>query len=273
MTVNRRLRATAVALAGLIALAACGGSPEAQNTGPVSLRMTIWSANEAHLKLFNEIAAEYKQTHPNVTEIKFDAIPFENYTTTLTTQIAGGNGPDLAWMLESSAPDFVSSGALVPLDDTLDEDRRLRLRRPGAGRDEAVERRRQALRLPVLHLAVRRVRQQRPAQAGRAATPAELIAAGKWDWTTVIAAASAVNAKTGKAGLVVRDFDYKTWDNLASVWTGWGAAGVERRRQDVRLQQAGDGRRDDRSCTRRSSPTRRCPDRARPPTSSPATRA
>jgi multiple sugar transport system substrate-binding protein len=59
-------------------------------------------------------------------------------------------------------------------------------------------------------------------QAGQA-SPADLVAQGKWNWDTAFAEAAAVNAKTGKAGLVVRDFDYKTWDNLASVWTGWGA--------------------------------------------------
>ena len=96
-------------------------NPGPADTGPVSLRMTVWSSNEAHLKLFNEIAAEYKASNPRITEIKFDPIPFESYTTTLTTQIAGGNGPDLAWVLENSAPDFVDSGALVPLSDTLDK--------------------------------------------------------------------------------------------------------------------------------------------------------
>ncbi|MGW5670985.1 hypothetical protein ACWEVO_24065, partial [Micromonospora sp. NPDC003776] len=28
---------------------------------------------------------------------------------------------------------------------------------------------------------------------------------------------------SGKAGLVIRDFDYKGWDNLSTFWTGWGA--------------------------------------------------
>jgi multiple sugar transport system substrate-binding protein len=109
----------AVALAALVGLTGCGGGDSAEADGPISLRMTTWSANEAHLALLNGIAAEYRGTHPNVTEIAFDPIPFENYTTTLTTQIAGGNPPDLAWVLESAAPDFVASGALVPLDDTL----------------------------------------------------------------------------------------------------------------------------------------------------------
>src|SRR5690606_15092976 len=54
-------------------------------------------------------------------------------------------------------------------------------------------------------------------------TPAELIAAGDWTWDTALATAAAVNAKSGKAGLVVRDFDYKSWQYLASFWGGWGA--------------------------------------------------
>lgn len=221
MTVSRRV--CALALTGLFALTACGGSPQAQNTGPVSLRMTIWSANEAHLKLFNEIAADYRATHTGVTEIKFDVIPVENYTTTLTTQIAGGSGPDLVWMLENSAPDFVASGALVPLDDTLRQTEGYAFTdlAPAATKLWQAGGKLYAYPFSTSPFGVF-VNTDLLKQAGQA-TPAELIAAGKWDWSTVVAEAAAVNAATGKAGLVVRDFDYKTWDNLASVWTGWGA--------------------------------------------------
>ncbi|HEV7791744.1 MAG TPA: extracellular solute-binding protein, partial [Pseudonocardia sp.] len=108
---------TAAALAALMTLAACGGGGSGSSgDDKVTLRMTTWSANEAHVKLFNEIAAEYKKAHPEIGAITFDALPFESYTTTLTTQIAGGNAPDLAWILESTAPDFVTSGALEPID-------------------------------------------------------------------------------------------------------------------------------------------------------------
>ena len=106
-----------------------------------------------------------------------------------------------------------------------------------------------------------------------ARSPAELIAAGQWTWDEAIAAGAAVSAKTGKAGLVVRDFDYKGWDNLSTVWTGWGAEAVERGRQDLRLRPAADGRRDDlpaQGDLHRQGDAR--PGR-RPPTSSPATPA
>ncbi|MEV0734266.1 sugar ABC transporter substrate-binding protein [Polymorphospora sp. NPDC050346] len=219
-----RARLTAaVTLAALLGLTACGGGDAGDSDGPVSLRMTTWSANEAHLALFNEIAEEYKKANPNVTEIKFDPIPFENYTTTLTTQIAGGNPPDLAWIFENSAPDFVSSGALVALDDTLkgtdgyvfDE------LTPAATKLWQDEGKLYAYPFSTSPFGVF-VNTDLFEKAGRE-TPAELIAAGRWTWDTAVAAASAVNAETGKAGLVIRDFDYKGWDNLSTVWTGWGA--------------------------------------------------
>ncbi len=212
-----RIRATALALAGLLALTACGGkTEEPAAAGPVALRMTVWTSNEAHLKLFNEIAAAYRAEHPNVTEVKFDPIPFESYTTTLTTQIAGGNGPDLAWVLENAAPDFVSSGALVPLDgyDTTDL-------APAATKLWQRDGKLYAYPFSTSPFGVF-VNSDLLKAAGQP-TAAELIAQGKWTWENVIAAASAVNAKTGKAGLVVRDFDYKGWDNLSTIWAGWGA--------------------------------------------------
>ncbi len=212
-----RIRAIALGLTGLLALAACGGTAEEPaDTGPVSLRMTVWTSNEAHLKLFNEIAAAYRADHPNVTEIKFDPIPFEGYTTTLTTQIAGGNGPDLAWVLENAAPDFVSSGALVPLEgyDTSDLV-------PAATKLWQKDGKLYAYPFSTSPFGVF-VNSDLMKAAGQP-TAAELVAQGKWTWENVIAAASAVNAKTGKAGLVVRDFDYKGWDNLSTIWAGWGA--------------------------------------------------
>lgn len=212
-----KIRGIALGLAGLLAMAACGQAEES-SAGPVSLRMTVWTSNEAHLNLFNEIAAAYKADHPDVTEIKFDPIPFESYTTTLTTQIAGGNGPDLAWILESSAPDFVSSGALIPLDDTIKDTGDLA---ESATKLWQADGKLYAYPFSTSPFGVF-VNTDLLTQAGQS-TPATLIAEGKWNWENVIAAASAVNAKTGKAGIVVRDFDYKGWDNLSTIWTGWGA--------------------------------------------------
>ena len=115
-----KLSAAAIIAAGSLVLSGCSAS-EPESTEPVSLRMTVWTSNEDQLALFDSIADAYIADHPEVADITFDPLDFDSYTTTLTTQLAGGNPPDMAWILENSAPDFVSSGALVPLDDTLED--------------------------------------------------------------------------------------------------------------------------------------------------------
>jgi multiple sugar transport system substrate-binding protein len=214
-----RVRLTAAALAALMTLAACGGGDSGEpGDDKVKLRMTTWSANEAHVKLFNEIANEYKAAHPEIGEITFDALPFDTYTTTLTTQIAGGNAPDLAWVLEGSAPDFVASGALVPLDGVLENQAELTPASVKLWQDGG---KLFAYPFSTSPFAVF-VNTDLVKKAG-GKTPAELKAAGQWNWDNAVALGKNVNAKTGKAGLVIRDFDYKTWENLATQWTGWGA--------------------------------------------------
>ena len=188
----------------------------------VDLRMAIWSANEGHLKLFNEIAAAYKETHPDV-NVTFDSLAFDGYTTTLTTQIAGGNAPDLAWILETTAGDFVNSGALNPLKATFE----------GAADYNLADVTTSALALwsaggdiyayPFSTSPFGVFVNNDVIKAAGQKTPAELIAAGEWTWDNANAINTAV-AASGKQGLIVRDFDYKVWDNLATIWNGWGAS-------------------------------------------------
>jgi multiple sugar transport system substrate-binding protein len=199
---------TAIALTGT--LAACGGGSSASNSdGPITLRMTTWSANDAHVKLFTDIAAAYQQSHPNVT-VKFDALPVESYTTTLTTQIAGGNAPDLAWILEASAPDFVSSGALAPLDGAIENPSELA---PGATALWRQDGKLIAYPFSTSPFGV----------FVNTDLVKKLPTGDQWTWDSAIAAAKQAAASSGKQGLVARDFDYKDWTNLAPIFDGWGA--------------------------------------------------
>ncbi|GLY94872.1 sugar ABC transporter substrate-binding protein [Actinoplanes sp. NBRC 103695] len=193
-----KIRAITAAVVLLAGLAGCGGQPASHN---VTLRMTTWSNNEAHVKLFTEIAASYKQTHPDVT-VRFDALPFESYTTTVTTQIAGGNPPDLAWVLENAAPDFVSSGALAPLDGAIENESDLT--------EAATKLWRQDGKLIAYPFST---------SPFGVFVNTDLIKQLPEPWTWESAMAAAARSK----GLVVRDFDYKNWDNLATIFQGWGA--------------------------------------------------
>jgi len=186
------------------------------------LRMTIWSANEAHLKLFNGIADDYKRIKPDVS-VAFESLPFPTYTTALTTQIAGGNAPDMAWIFETTAQDFVNSGALFPLGRTLAVAPGYNLSEVSAGATERWTKDGMLYAYPFSTSPFAMFVNNDLIKKAGAKTPEELIAAGQWTWANAIASSEAV-AKSGKAGLIVRDFNYQDWQYLASVWNGWGAS-------------------------------------------------
>ncbi|MCL2730472.1 MAG: extracellular solute-binding protein, partial [Actinomycetia bacterium] len=60
-------------------------------------------------------------------------------------------------------------------------------------------------------------------RAGVTKTPDQLVADHQWTWQNAEKMAAQVAAHTGKQGLVIRDWDYKTWVQLAGLWRGWGA--------------------------------------------------
>ncbi|MEP7453468.1 sugar ABC transporter substrate-binding protein [Phyllobacterium sp. SB3] len=213
------LKSLAATLTLGLSLAVCANA-SAQEA--VNLRMTIWSANEAHLKLFNDMAAGFRQSHPNVT-VTYESLPFDTYTTALTTQIAGGNAPDMAWIFETTAYDFVNSGALYPLGDKLGAIEGYNLDDVSAGATERWSRDGKLYAYPFSTSPFAVFANNELIRKAGAKTPAELINSGEWTWEKAIEMASAVG-KTGKAGLIVRDFNYQNWQNLAAIWNGWGAS-------------------------------------------------
>lgn len=113
MTLSR----TVFAMATALTLAASAASVSAAN-----LRFTVWTGNQAHLKMLNGIAADFKAGHPDVS-INFETMPAGDYTQKLTFQLAGGNPPDLGWMMEDAAPAFADAGVLTDIGPALRADK------------------------------------------------------------------------------------------------------------------------------------------------------
>jgi multiple sugar transport system substrate-binding protein len=216
MTTLQYLKAAALA-AGIAIPLAWSSAASAQD-----LRMAIWSANEGHLALFNEIAAAYKETHPDV-NVTFDSLAFDGYTTTLTTQIAGGNAPDLAWILETSASDFVESGALVPLSARFEAAEGYNLADVTESALALWTKDGEIYAYPFSTSPIGVFVNNDLLKAAGQQTPAELISAGEWNWNKAMELNAAVGAG-GKGGLIVRDFNYQVWQNLTSIYKGWGAS-------------------------------------------------
>jgi multiple sugar transport system substrate-binding protein len=84
------------------------------------LRFTIWTGNEAHLKMLSGFAESFKAKRPDVT-VKYETIPPGDYTQKLTFQLAGGNPPDAGWLMEDAAPTFAAAGVLHDLGPTLNK--------------------------------------------------------------------------------------------------------------------------------------------------------
>lgn len=220
--------ATMLAAAGMVAsaalvLAGCASPTPAEQAENVELRMTVWTANKDQLSLFDGIADEYIAEHPEVKSIIFEPLPFEDYTTTLTTQVAGGKAPDLAWILENAAPDFVDSGALAPIQETLKSTAGYEFEDLNEAATKLWKTDGELVAYPFSTSPFVMFANDDLLAAAGQPSAAELQAAGKWNWEGISEVGAAVNAATGKAGFVIRDFDYTSWDNLAAVWMGWGA--------------------------------------------------
>lgn len=220
MTSIRRLFSAAVAGGLALALVACGGGskPEAQSPDGIDLRMTVWTSNKDQLALFTSIADAYRAEHPNVRRITFDSLPFADYNSTLTTQIAGGNTPDLAWMGDLSR-DLIAGKALVPLTDKLKGTAGWEYGDLVDSVTAEFSRDGQLYAYPFSNSPFGLyVNTDLLAKAGQTVGQSGLT----WDQVSKIG--GAVNAKTGKAGFVLRDFDYSSWNVLGTVWPGWGAS-------------------------------------------------
>jgi len=128
--VSRRWFAVVFVIVCAAVVAACGSSDKSSDSGssttkaagpvpeptsPVTVTFSSWVGTQPDMK---KLAAKFHQEHPNIT-IKFQNVPAEQASQKLTTQIAGGEPPDVAYLDSSNVNDFASRQALVNLDDYL----------------------------------------------------------------------------------------------------------------------------------------------------------
>ena len=105
----------ALTLAAL-ALAGCTAAPaETEDAEPVDLTMTVWTADEAIIATFQELADEFREDNPELGDLTIETIPFAEYDAQLSIRLSGGEAPDLGWIVESATPAWVDSGALLDI--------------------------------------------------------------------------------------------------------------------------------------------------------------
>ena len=95
--------------------AGAGAGPVPEPKEPVTISFASWVGQERGMR---KIYKEFHAAHPNIT-VKFENLPAEEANRKLTTQIAGGNPPDTAYLDAVTIADFSSRKALVNLDDYM----------------------------------------------------------------------------------------------------------------------------------------------------------
>ncbi|MGN7312024.1 extracellular solute-binding protein [Alkalicoccobacillus gibsonii] len=109
------LAASAVALTSIV-LGACSND---RASGDITL--DVWAIGWEAEQLVNEgYIKAFEDENPGV-KVNLQAIPWDNIYDNLLTAVASGSGPDVVQLGTSYMADFSSTGALMPLNDYVEE--------------------------------------------------------------------------------------------------------------------------------------------------------
>ena len=88
----------------VLALAGCGSSDDkAAGGGKVELVYRLW--DEQQEVGYKTVFAEFTKENPDIT-VRMEVLPWDQYWTKLTTELASGKAPDVFWLTVDYFPDF-----------------------------------------------------------------------------------------------------------------------------------------------------------------------
>lgn len=190
--------------------------------GPVELTIATWTSNPDQLALLDSFVQGFAKEKGIEIKATFASIPFAEYTTKLSLDLQGSNGPDLFWVLETVAPAFIQSGLLANLNDAMKaydpqdiSSDALALWSKG-GNVYAIP----FSTSPFFIL----YNKDLFAKAG-AKTPEQYLAEGSWTWDAFRMVSKQIKDKTGVWGFQTVDgqgYDARVLHNLAPIVRSYG---------------------------------------------------
>ncbi|GAA1524674.1 sugar ABC transporter substrate-binding protein [Kribbella lupini] len=105
-----------IGAAGVLGTTGCGSSDDTAAGGPVELVYRLW--DEQQEVGYKSVFAAFTAENPGIT-VRMEVLPWDQYWTKLTTELASGKAPDVFWLTVENFPDLASKGVLAPLDDLL----------------------------------------------------------------------------------------------------------------------------------------------------------
>jgi multiple sugar transport system substrate-binding protein len=240
MTMFRRVFLGSLATTMLLGVACTPSSPAQPTAGsgltpaaakpagePVTLRFSTWG-NDQHVALLQQLTAKYTARNPNVT-VEVLSIPASDYQQKLTVQFAGGDAPDVGWVAERMAPQFIDSNALVDMAAPIKTDAGFNVADFSPGAMGFWTRGERIYGLPFsTPPSIVFFNRTLFMKAGIPA-PDELEKQGKWTWDEYARSAKTIAEKASSGGdrtygaLLVRNNDWKDWSGIYALLYAYGA--------------------------------------------------
>jgi multiple sugar transport system substrate-binding protein len=190
----------------------------------VNLRMTIWSANPAHVELFEQLGDEFAAANPTVADVSIESFNLAELDTLFTTQIAAGTPPDVSWLPVESSLQYGRAGALIDLKPSIDAtpdfdyaDLIPNLMERWVDGDAVY-----GIPFSTGPL-VMYYNKDLYAQAG-VKDPGQLVAEGDWTWDSFRETSKQLHDALGTPSYVLNDFDFKNWTRLLPYMYAYGAS-------------------------------------------------
>lgn len=213
------------ALFFVLLLALLGSAAASAQDQPITLRYTLWiAADSPQVALFNELAAEYMAEHPNVTVV-FESIPFGDYQSDVTLQLAGNNPPDAGWIVEGAARSWVESGVLADLGPALRGDEAYNFEDFSESALDLWTEEDAVYGVPFSTSPFIVLYNRDLFEAAGTPAPDALIAEGEWTWENLAAAARVIAENTDAYGFQSNDAALYTgnfWTTLVPILRGFG---------------------------------------------------
>ncbi|MFE9611653.1 extracellular solute-binding protein [Streptomyces sp. NPDC006012] len=116
-TRTTRLAAAATAVASAFTLAACGGSGTAGGKGTVTAWVyPVINDEKANAAYWNGLVKKFEKANPDI-HVKVSTYPWADRDTKLTTALAAGKGPDVAYLIPDQLASYQRN--LVPADEYM----------------------------------------------------------------------------------------------------------------------------------------------------------
>jgi multiple sugar transport system substrate-binding protein len=185
----------------------------------VKLQFSIWG-NDVQKAMYEELAKEFKSEYPHV-DVEVMMIPFADYQQKLSIMLASKTAPDIGWLAERMIPQFLESGQLIDISESVTGDAAYDFADIYPSTLELFTKGDELYGIPFSTPPILMYFNKNLFEGKGLKTPSELYAEGNWNYEEFLKASKAIaDPSQGVYGVrLVRD--WKNWSDglLPLIWS------------------------------------------------------